>query len=173
MFPGVSRPFGVVKLGPDVENGVDSYSGYQSTGNITGFSMMHESGTGGSPKYGVVSQMPVVGNLINPLMDISLARSSPDEAQIGYYKSLLTSGVSVELAATEHAGIFQYTFPAPSQVNNIVVDLSHVLPSYRRLGISQTYVYGNMSIFSDGHYEGAGTYNGGWNYGTSKITSHD
>jgi putative alpha-1,2-mannosidase len=37
----------MVKLGPDVQNGTtDAYSGYLSEGNIWGFSMMHESGTG-------------------------------------------------------------------------------------------------------------------------------
>ncbi|KAK8080703.1 glycosyl hydrolase- family 92 protein [Apiospora hydei] len=65
-FPGVSLPFGIIKLGPDLYTGSDSYSGYQATGNFTGFSLLHESGTGGAPKYGVVSQMPVVGAIENP-----------------------------------------------------------------------------------------------------------
>ena len=48
MFPGVvPRPYSMVKLGPDVEDGVtDAYSGYLPSGQIWGFSMMHESGTG-------------------------------------------------------------------------------------------------------------------------------
>jgi len=42
----------MVKLGPDVQSGkTDAYSGYLPNGNIWGFSMMHESGTGGAPKY--------------------------------------------------------------------------------------------------------------------------
>lgn len=47
-FPGVvAAPFAMVKLGPDVQSGqTDAYSGYLPTGNIWGFSMMHESGTG-------------------------------------------------------------------------------------------------------------------------------
>jgi putative alpha-1,2-mannosidase len=47
-FPGVvAAPFAMVKLGPDVQSGeADAYSGYLPTGNIWGFSMMHESGTG-------------------------------------------------------------------------------------------------------------------------------
>lgn len=46
-------PFAMVKLGPDIENATtDAYSGYLPAGNLTGFSMMHESGTGGAPKYG-------------------------------------------------------------------------------------------------------------------------
>lgn len=64
IFVGAARPFGVVKVGIDstaanwstaVLNG-----GWTPDGNVTGFSMMHESGTGGAPKYGLVSQMPLV-----------------------------------------------------------------------------------------------------------------
>lgn len=48
MFPGVvPAPFSMVKLGPDVESGTaDAYSGYLPSGQVWGFSMMHESGTG-------------------------------------------------------------------------------------------------------------------------------
>ena len=78
MFPGVvAAPFAMVKLGPDIQNGTtDAYSGYVPVGAVTGFSMMHESGTGGAPKYGVVSQMPVVGELANPLVDLGQNRST-------------------------------------------------------------------------------------------------
>lgn len=55
MFPDVcSAPHAMVKLGPDVEDcNTDAYSGYLPDGKVWGFSMMHESGTGGAPKYGV------------------------------------------------------------------------------------------------------------------------
>ncbi|KAF2735141.1 alpha-1,2-mannosidase family protein [Polyplosphaeria fusca] len=163
-FPGViAAPFAMVKLGPDVQKGnTDAYSGYLPEGNVNGFSLMHESGTGGAPKYGVVSQMPVTGNVTNPLSDLSQPRASADQGSIGYYKSSLASGVAVELAATEHAGLLQYTFPSGS-TQSIVVDVSHVLPSFRGLGWEQHYSGGNFSFFSDGHYEGFGTYNNGWN----------
>ncbi|KAI9831135.1 MAG: hypothetical protein M1819_005223 [Sarea resinae] len=154
----------MVKLGPDVYTGTDSYSGYQPTGNVTGFSMLHESGTGGAPKYGVVSQFPIPGSVPNPLLNASYAspRATGDEASVGYYKSVLTSGVTVELGATEHAGLFQYAFPT-GQAANIIVDVSQVLQSYRGLGWSQGYAGGNISAYPDGHYEGNGTYNNGWN----------
>jgi predicted alpha-1,2-mannosidase len=156
----------MVKLGPDVRSGeADAYSGYLPDGNIWGFSMMHESGTGGAPKYGVVSQMPVVGDVVDPLADLSQPRAMPDEGGVGYYKSSLANGVTVELAATEHAGLYAYSFPNNSQnsSSSIVVDVSHVLPSYRGLGWSQGYSGGDLGIFPDGHYEGSGTYNNGWN----------
>ena len=164
MFPGVARPFGVVKLGPDLYTGSDSYSGYQPTGNVTGYSLMHESGTGGAPKYGVVAQMPVIGNISNPLADLSEPRAASDVANVGYYKSSLSSGVVTELAATEHAGILQHTSPSEATLT-VVVDVSHVLPSFRGLGLGQNYTGGNITITADGHYEGSGVYNNGWNLG--------
>ncbi|KAI4713020.1 hypothetical protein J4E89_001998 [Alternaria sp. Ai002NY15] len=153
----------MVKLGPDVQfMNTDAYSGYLPEGNIFGFSMMHESGTGGAPKYGVVSQMPVVGEVPDPLADLSQPRASPDQGSLGYYKSSLANGITVELGATEHAGLYTYSFPNGT-ASSIVVDVSHVLPSFRGLGWEQHYSGGSFSIEEDGHYEGSGVYNNGWN----------
>ena len=153
----------MVKLGPDVQNGnADAYSGYLPEGNIFGFSMMHESGTGGAPKYGVVSQMPVTGDVPDPLADLSQPRASPDQAGVGYYKSSLANGITVELSATQHAGLYLYTFPDNTS-SSIVVDVSRVLSSFRGLGWEQHYSGGSFSISKDGRYEGSGIYNNGWN----------
>ncbi|KAI1331003.1 glycoside hydrolase family 92 protein [Xylariaceae sp. FL0255] len=164
-FPGVSLPLAMVKLGPDLYTGSDSYSGYQPTGNFIGFSMLHESGTGGAPKYGVVSQMPVPGNVTNPLADLSVTRSAADVASLGYYKSSLANGITVELGATARAGMYQYAFP-DNGTANVVVDVSHVLPSYRGQGLGQNYLGGNISVTtadSGLKYVGAGSYDNGWN----------
>ncbi|KAI2781880.1 glycoside hydrolase family 92 protein [Daldinia loculata] len=165
-FPGVSLPFGMVKLGPDLYTGSDSYSGYQSNGNFTGFSLLHESGTGGAPKYGVVSQLPVVGSIDNPLTDQGISRSKADDARLGYYKSSLSNGITVELGATGKAGLFQYQFPDDADGTNVIVDVSHVLPSFRGQGLGQNYLGGNISVSKtdDGvRYQGSGSYDNGWN----------
>lgn len=162
-FPGAVRPFGMVKLGPDLLlSGTDSYSGYLPDGNFSGFSMMHEQGTGGAPKYGTVSQLPLVGKISDPLSNITVSRSGTDEGSVGYYKAETGDGVEVELSASSRAGIYRYTFPSESQ-GNVLVDVSHVLPSFRGQGLSQGYEGGNITIFADGHYEGSGVYNNGWN----------
>jgi putative alpha-1,2-mannosidase len=152
----------MVKLGPDLFTGTDSYSGYQAKGNFTGFSMLHESGTGGAPKYGVVSQMPVLGNVTNPLADQTGTRLSPDESSVGYYKASLGSNITVELGATSRAGMYLYTFPSSSSTRNVIVDISHVLPSFRGMGLSQNYLGGDMSVTAqkDGslQYQGSGSY---------------
>ncbi|KAI1129498.1 glycoside hydrolase family 92 protein [Nemania abortiva] len=165
-FPGVSLPLGVVKLGPDLYTGSDSYSGYQSTGNFIGFSLLHESGTGGAPKYGVVSQMPVLGNIANPLADLSINRSTADVTRLGYYKSSLFNGITVELGATGKAGMYKYQFPESSGASNVVVDVSHVLSSYRGQGLGQNYLGGNITVTTTSNgirYTGAGSYDNGWN----------
>ena len=162
VFPGVTRPYGMVKLGPDLTSGqANAYSGYLPDGNFSGFSMMHLSGTGGVPMYGVVSQLPVVGEIANPLGDLGIGRMSPDEAEVGCYRAYTSQGVEVELAATEHAAMYQYTFPEPD--GNIVVDLSHRLPSFRGYGLEQRFDGGNIDVDADGRYQGSAIYSNGYN----------
>ncbi|KEZ41153.1 putative glycosyl hydrolase protein [Scedosporium apiospermum] len=167
-FPGVTRPLGMIKLGPDLYNGRDSYSGYQPDGNFIGFSMLHESGTGGAPKYGVVAQMPVVGEIPNPLADISQPRGADDVTEVGYYRSTTQNGIEIELAAASRAGFYQYTFPEGQGDPAIVVDVSHVLKSYRGMGLEQHYLGGGISVHKEGEqghlsYRGYGRYDNGWN----------
>ncbi|KAI1373676.1 glycoside hydrolase family 92 protein [Hypoxylon crocopeplum] len=165
-FPGVSLPFGVVKLGPDLYTGSDSYSGYQSSGSFIGFSLLHESGTGGAPKYGVVAQMPAIGAINNPLTNHSVGRSKADEARLGYYKSSLSNEVTVEMGATSKAGMLKYQFPGNAAAPNIIVDVSHVLPSFRGQGLGQNYLGGNISVTTTVggvRYQGSGSYDNGWN----------
>jgi hypothetical protein len=74
VFVGSTVPFGMVKLGIDTyEEPVNQSAlngGYTPKGYVTGVSMMHVSGTGGGPKYGFPSQMPltVVDEAVN-IMD--------------------------------------------------------------------------------------------------------
>jgi len=62
-FVGAAVPFGMVKLGPDMESfdGRQSSFGYLSGGRILGFSHLHLSGASG--KYGNILVAPVTGAL--------------------------------------------------------------------------------------------------------------
>lgn len=135
MFPGVvPAPFRMVKLAPDVENlKTDTYSGCLPEGQIYGFAMLHASTTGAALKYGVVSQMPSLGSVPNPLLDLGLNRTVPNVADLRYYRRKPVGGVTVELAATERAGMYKYTLPTEAG-NAVVVDASYVLPSFRGYG---------------------------------------
>ena len=161
VFPGSCRPFGMVKAGPDLLEGeANAYAGYLPNGNFTGFSLMHLSGTGGIPMYGVVSQLPVVGEALNE-GNATIGRARPDRAEVGYYNAQTSQNVSVELAATDHAAMYQYTFPDTR--SNIVIDLSHRLPSFRGQGLSQRFEGANITIDNTGRYQGSTSFSNGYN----------
>ena len=57
-------------------------------------------------------------------------RIGNDTAFVGYYKTSLANGVEAEITASQHAGLFQYSFPeAPQADRHILVDISHFLPA--------------------------------------------
>ena len=108
--------------------------------------------------------MPVLGDVPNPLVDLSQPRAFKDQGGVGWYETNLANNISVRLAATEHAGYYAYTFPEGSNVSSsVVVDVSHVLPSFRGLGWEQHYSGGTFELVDRNHYQGSGTYNNGWN----------
>ena len=112
--------------------------------------------------------MPWTENITNPLTNLTANRTSPDTSYVGYYRLELNNSVSVELAGTEKAGLYRYNFTGNGE-RNIVVDVSHVLSSYRGQGLGQNYTGGGIEVFDDGHYEANGTYNNGWNRGEQSV----
>ena len=135
-YPGPSAPFGMIQISPDTDTtNWDTDSGYEYTDpTIQGFSLTHLSGTG-CPDLGDFLFIPQVGEPASeagtkdhPEAGYQSAFSHADEsAAAGYYQvKLLKSGVNVELAAGERAGILRFTFPA-SDAASILTDLNHVI----------------------------------------------
>ncbi len=130
--------------------------------------MLHESGTGGAPKYGIVPQMPLTSlqgvNLLDNLTYMQ-PRTVSDAASVGYYKISLANGVVAEMTASMHAGLMQYTFPKGGE-KYILVDLSHYLPTQDEYVAEQAYSNGMLDVSKDGSmYSGYGIWRGGWNEG--------
>jgi predicted alpha-1,2-mannosidase len=132
-YPGPSAPFGMVQLSPDTDRQACSGYKYAHT-SILGFSLTHLTGTGcadlgdflftpvvGTPKF-------VPGTKENPDSGYRSRYSHEDEtASAGYYKvKLQNSGVTVELTASERAGMMRFTFPESNQ-SAILTDLNHFL----------------------------------------------
>jgi len=125
LFPGVSTPFGMVKLSPDNQR-KGWKAGYEyKIGNISGFSHLHSWTMGG------LLTMPAVGPLeISPGLEYEpdqgyRSRFSHENeiARPGYYSVLLDDyGVTAELTSTTRAGFQRYTFPE-SKDSRILVDL--------------------------------------------------
>ncbi|GAB7361719.1 hypothetical protein MBLNU230_g1766t1 [Neophaeotheca triangularis] len=182
-FPGASLPWGMVKAGIDTSYigipeglAVDANAGYSPLGNVTGISMTHVSGTGGVPTYGLISQMPIVGDL----MGVNLAdnttywqnRSMDSEsATVGLFTTTLLNGVKIEVTSSNHSALVRYHFPSSSDgVNStaqvvgyddvsgsgettsndahVLADLTHVLPGYGSQSYSQKYFHGNVHLRS-------------------------
>ncbi|RLV88589.1 putative secreted glycosidase [Meyerozyma sp. JA9] len=162
VFPGPARPYGMIKMGVDVldSKGASAYSGYSPDGKINGISMMHESGTGGAPEYGVVAQLPLVGD-VDLSSEQTIERSSPDSGSVGHYLVNATNGVTAEFAAADRAGIYKYSFPSGC-TPSVLVNGSHHLSAPTRPWWNQYFVNGSLSTSSDGKYTGSTTIKGGW-----------
>ncbi|KAI1103183.1 glycoside hydrolase family 92 protein [Jackrogersella minutella] len=170
VFPGVSLPFGAVKVGIDTTRYIFTFSadaGYTPDGNVTGITMLHESGTGGAPTYGLIPQMPLTTlEGVNVLDNLTYMQSrvTEDVASVGYYKTQLQNGVTAEMGASMHAGMMRYTYPQDANGRFILVDLSHFLPSTGRK--EHWYSNGQLERSDDGsRYTGYGVYREGWAWG--------
>ncbi len=160
-FVGAALPFGMVKVGPDMESfdGRKSGFGYWTDGRILGFSHTHLSGAQG--KYGNVLVMPVTGPLA--LGDIH----SPRTAEVnhpGYYATQLTRyHTFVELTSTRRVALHRYTFSTAGDTH-VTLNISHCLGKGAS-SESQRFVSGAVHFVSNREVEGVGRYAGGWNKG--------
>jgi predicted alpha-1,2-mannosidase len=160
-FVGAAVPFGMVKLGPDMENfdGKPSSFGYLSGGRILGFSHLHLSGAAG--KYGNILVSPITGPL--QLNNIKSPRTE-EVASVGYYAARLTRySIKAELTSTRRVGLHRYTFPASKQ-SHLILNLDHCLNKGTG-SESQRFLGAQVRILSDHEAEGVGRYSGGWNKG--------
>lgn len=115
-YPGAQVPHGLVQLSPD--NGLPGWNRiagyYYPDSTIAGFSHTHLSGTGAGDLYDI-SFLPVVEPMSmadRPLGVHSKFSHDSEEAYAGYYKVTLADyDIDVELTATEHCGVQQYTWP--------------------------------------------------------------
>ena len=106
--------------------------------NITGFSGMHDSGTGGSPSLGLFPLFPYAsceGDEINGCEFPKKDRRTPfDNATLkaspGYFGLTLASGVKGEMTAAFHTALFQFTFPSGGSGSPVIyLDLSDLSDS--------------------------------------------
>ena len=130
VFPGATRPFGMVAPSPDnADHGWDYTSGYQYRApKVLGFSNTHISGAG-IPELGDVLLMPAAGTRwTEASTDFAAVHDKRSErARHGYYTSTLPAhGVKVELTATQRVALHRWTFTRSGRVQ-VLVDLQHGL----------------------------------------------
>jgi len=159
-FIGPTRPWGLVKLGPDME-GPDLNSGYAADRSLQGFSHLHVSGTGGGPKYGNILLVPTTGDLA--VADYA-SPWSDEKVALGYYAVTLDRyAVRAELTAARRVGIHRYTFKEGGPAH-VLIDVGHMLTSSHHHE-TQRFEGGEVTIVSPTEVRGTGRYSGGWNKG--------
>jgi predicted alpha-1,2-mannosidase len=160
-FVGAAIPFGMVKLGPDMEtfDGRRSGFGYWSYGQILGFSQLHLSGAQG--KYGNIQVMPITGPM--QLSDVASPRTS-EVNTVGYYAARLTRyDVLAELTSTRRVGLERYTFGKGGPAH-VLVNLAACLG--RGTGAEdQRFLGADVHVTSSSTAEGVARFKGGWNEG--------
>lgn len=121
VFPGASLPYGMAKAVADT-NSSSNQGGFTLDGSpVTGFSVMHDSGTGGSPSLGNFALFAYtncaggdVNNCAFPKKTRANFGSFSNEsvsAQPGYFSITLDAGVKAEMTTTQHTSLFRFTFP--------------------------------------------------------------
>ena len=124
VFPGATLPFGMAKAVADV-NGEDQ-GGFASDGsNITGFSHLHDSGTGGSPSLGNFPLFPQAGCEDDSLDNCKFAptdRATPRingsvSARPGYFTITLDTSIKAEMTVTNHTALYRFTFPGDANAS--------------------------------------------------------
>ncbi len=160
-FVGAALPFGMVKVGPDMQSfdGRPSSFGYMSGGAIVGFSHLHLSGASG--KYGNILVMPATGKL--SLGDMQTPRVDEVDHP-GYYAATLTRyNVRAELTATRRVAMHRYMFLTDAPAH-LTVDIAHCLNKGTGWE-SQRFLGGEVHVVSPREVAGFGRYIGGWNRG--------
>ena len=164
-FVGAAIPFGMVKLGPDMETFDHRRSGfgYWTDGEILGFSQTHLSGAQG--KYGNIQVMPVTGAMDRSADLETTASPRTDEVNtVGYYAARLSRyGIKAELTSSRRVGMERYTFGSKGRAA-VLVNLAACLG--RGTGPEdQRFLGADVHVTSNSTAEGVARFKGGWNEG--------
>ncbi|MEP2508397.1 MAG: GH92 family glycosyl hydrolase [Reichenbachiella sp.] len=125
MFPGPTRPFGMVKLSPDNQE-LAWKAGYEhEINNIAGFSHIHSWTMAGlltMPTNGELKIKP--GSEKNPDLGYRSRFNHQDEiAEAGYYSVFLDDyKIKAEMTTTKRASFQRYTFPR-NDSSRVLIDL--------------------------------------------------
>ena len=133
---------GMAKAVADTDSG-SNQGGFTTDGaNITGFSSMHDSGTGGSPSLGNFALFPYTSCAGDDVDGCNYPKKSRAtqfindtlKASPGFFSLTLNSGVQVDMTTAQHTSLFRFTFPASDASGNassplILLDLTDLSDS--------------------------------------------
>ncbi|OJJ45543.1 hypothetical protein ASPZODRAFT_16995 [Penicilliopsis zonata CBS 506.65] len=136
VFPGATLPFGMAKAVADTTR--DNQGGFASdSSKVTGFSHVHDSGTGGAASLGNFPLFPQDCPELTKCAWESSKRASNwtnATARPGYFGIELDNGIRAEMTVTNHTALYRFEF-ANSTNPLILVDLID-LPISRSKGFA-------------------------------------
>ncbi|KYK55096.1 glycoside hydrolase family 92 protein [Drechmeria coniospora] len=143
VFAGATLPYGLAKAVADVDG--QNTGGFGLDGsNVTGFSSLHDSGTGGNPSLG---NFPLFPQLCDG-DDLSSCRFRIGDRKVRYRESSvkaepgrfyieLENGVAAEMTSSEHAALYRFTFrPGEARQPVILLDLTDLWKSRQNASIT-------------------------------------
>lgn len=160
VFAGASLPFGMAKAVADV-SGQNTAGWSYDFSNVTGFSTLHDSGTGGQPSMGnfPISVQPACqgttddvgvfegegckfGGKLERAVDYL---NGSVEARPGYFGLGLANGVKSEMTVTQHAALYQFRFGGNGTVSPLVLlDLTDLQDSRQNASVAVDATTGRM-----------------------------
>ncbi|KAF2433552.1 glycoside hydrolase family 92 protein [Tothia fuscella] len=142
VFAGATLPYGMAKAVADTDS-EENQAGFVSgndTYNITGFSSMHDSGTGGSPSLGNFALFPHTScpnNDINRCIFPKAQRKKAFDGNStvstpGYFAVTLANKIVVDMTASHKTSLFRFRFPNNGSTTSsplILMDLTDLQDS--------------------------------------------
>ncbi|KAI9151877.1 alpha-1,2-mannosidase subfamily [Paramyrothecium foliicola] len=151
VFPGATLPYGLAKAVADVDG--QNTGGFGMDGsNVTGFSLLHDSGSGGNPSLGNFPIFPQ----ICPDDELNNCKFLIDERKVHYdlesvvaepgrFGLKLDSGIAADMTVSEHAALFRFTFPPDTGHPLILLDLTDLWKSRQNASVIVDSASGTMT----------------------------
>ncbi|KAI2640159.1 glycoside hydrolase family 92 protein [Xylaria nigripes] len=177
VFAGATLPFGMAKAVADVTE--DNQAGYASNGSpVTGFSHMHDSGTGGASS---LANFPIfvypgckndtVDGCVFPKTQRSVGIvENSVAARPGYFTIGLKSGIQAEMTTSNHTALYKFTFFGNATGNATVDAPLSPLLFMDLADLPNTRKNGSASVDPEtGRMTGTGTFNPSFGFGTYTL----
>ncbi|KAL2852509.1 glycosyl hydrolase family 92-domain-containing protein [Aspergillus pseudoustus] len=147
VFAGASLPYGLAKAVADVDG--QNTGGFATDGSrVTGFSALHDTGTGGNPSLG---NFPIFPQVCPDGEDVNTCRFSKSAramgyvndsvvARPGYFGVTLENGIKADMTVSERVALFRFTFPSSADSGGatplILLDLTDLWDSRQNASVS-------------------------------------
>lgn len=144
VFSGATLPYGFAKAVADVDG--QNTGGFGMDGsNVTGFSALHDSGSGGNPSLGNFPLFPQLcpGDDLNACQyrigdRKVLYKEDSVVSEPGYFALELETGIKADMAVSEHAALYRFKFPSGNETQHplVLLDLTDLWQSRQNASIS-------------------------------------